>query len=284
MVKVITTTDELIQNRIEEKSDVGFVPTMGNLHDGHISLLETALKDLSTVYFSIFVNPKQFGPDEDFKRYPRTLKDDISLIESMMHQFPNSKVIVYAPKETKEVFPDTFSHTISVEGLSKILEGEIRPGHFDGVTTVVYRLFELVKPKKAYFGLKDYQQLMVIKQMVRDLALPVDVVGLPIIREQNGLAFSSRNQFLSPDERIKSLTLSKTLEEVAALINKKRSNLAIAKSRIEKSLQDKNWNYLEIRDAETLGEDLSRSSKLTLLGVYQLGSTRLLDNLQMEIE
>lgn len=284
MVRVVTTTDDLIKARLQEKQSVGFVPTMGNLHAGHISLLETALKEFTSVYLSIFVNPKQFGPNEDFNRYPRTLKDDINLIEKLMEKYPDSSVTVYAPKDPVEVFPEGKAQAVSIHGLSATLEGAIRPGHFDGVTTVVYRLFELVKPKKAYFGLKDYQQYVVIKQMVKDLVLPVEVAGLPIIREENGLALSSRNQYLTLEQKDASLILSKSLKEISNLVAGNRKNLSKANLKIQEFLKDKNWNYLEIRDAKTLDSDVSKSTEVTLLAVYQLGSTRLLDNMQMELK
>lgn len=284
MVKIFTSTEEFIHARNEVKDKVGFVPTMGNLHAGHISLLEMALSEYKVVCFSIFVNPKQFGPNEDFAHYPRTLRDDINLIEKLMQKFPNSFVLVYAPKTPAEVFPDNQNETISVGVLSTILEGAIRPGHFDGVTTVVHRLFEIARPEKAYFGLKDYQQYVVIKKMVKDLSLPVVIKGMPIIREESGLALSSRNQYLSPEQKEKSLVLYQSLQEVVSLINHERKNLPLAQKRIDEILKDKNWNYLEIRDSLTLDEDISHSKEITILGVYQLGTTRLLDNMQMELK
>lgn len=284
MLKVIDTTSELQEIRSHESDPVGFVPTMGNLHAGHISLLEEALKEFKTVYFSIFVNPKQFGPNEDFARYPRTLKEDLSLIENSLKQFPNSKVIVYAPKDPAEVFPASGGHTVSVLALTNILEGEKRPGHFDGVTTVVYRLFELIRPKKAFFGLKDYQQWAVIKKMVYDLRLPIEIKGMPIIREDSGLALSSRNQYLTTEQKKSSLLLSQSLREIASLINGNKDKLKEAQVKIEKFKADPQWDYLEMRDAETLSSDLTKSNKITILGVYKLGSTRLLDNLQTEIK
>lgn len=277
MVKLITSTSEL---RGERNSDakIGFVPTMGNLHQGHISLLERALSEYQTVYFSIFVNPKQFGPNEDFNRYPRTLENDVKLIAETAERFPNSKVVVYSPKDPQEVFPENDNQTISVCGLSTDLEGKIRPGHFDGVATVVYRLFELIKPDTAYFGLKDYQQYLVIKQMVKDLAMPIKIQGMPIIRETEGLAMSSRNQYLSPEQRQASLLISKTLKEVE---KKLKSSLPETKSYIAETLKDPNWDYLELRDAETFSPDLSQSKNITVLAVYRMGTTRLLDNIQV---
>lgn len=284
MVTLIKKTSELELRRGQEKKPVGFVPTMGNLHQGHLSLFEKALSEFEVVYFSIFVNPKQFGPHEDFNKYPRTLDNDLLLIQKTLNKFPKSEVVVFAPAETSEVFPPDSDQVISVEGLSHILEGEVRPGHFDGVATVVHRLFQLVRPTKAYFGLKDYQQYLVIKKMVKDLMLPVDVVGMPTIREESGLALSSRNQYLTDEEKVEALTLSKSMKKLASLINHKKENIQTAMGESQKIKEDRRWNYLEIRDAVTLSEDISESKKIAILGVFQLRETRLLDNLQVELQ
>lgn len=284
MVKLIESTHELISFRETEKCSVGFVPTMGNLHAGHISLLEKALAENEVVYFSIFVNPKQFGPSEDYQKYPRTLEYDLNQIQECEKKFPGKNVVVFAPTHPQEVFPLNYDQTISITSFNSIIEGSIRPGHFDGVATVVYRLFELVKPQKAYFGLKDYQQYIVIKTMVKELNMPIDIVGMPIVREDSGLALSSRNQYLSPEERTEALTLSHSLRKIVHLIDGKRANLTKAKREIDLLLLDKKWNYLEMRDAEDLSADLTHAKKITLLGVYQLRTTRLLDNMQLEIE
>lgn len=284
MVTLIQTTQELINSRNQETKPVAFVPTMGNLHQGHISLLERALSEYEVVYFSIFVNPKQFGPNEDFNRYPRTLEQDINLIQERCQRFPNSRVVVYSPKDPNEVFPEGTTQNVSVLGLSTILEGKIRPGHFDGVATVVLRLFELMKPASAYFGLKDFQQYLVIRQMVKDLMLPIKIVGMPIIREQEGLALSSRNQYLSAEQKSTSLLISRTLNELKKIIQHNKENLPKAQAFIKETLKDSNWNYLEMRDAETLSEDILHSKQITILAVYQMGTTRLLDNTQVEIQ
>lgn len=284
MVKIIQTTTDLEKERQLDTTAPGFVPTMGNLHAGHISLLREALSFHNKVYFSIFVNPKQFGPKEDFARYPRTLEKDINLIQELLNDFPTKEVVVYAPLDPKEVFPEGKTLTITVPDLSNVLEGKIRPGHFDGVTTVVYRLFELVKPLNAFFGLKDYQQFLVIKKMVKDLNLPVKVLGLPIIREVSGLAMSSRNQYLSNEEKEEALILSRSMQNIAKKLNGKKSQIPEAESLIASILQDKRWNYLEMRDAETLSVDLTHSNFVSILGVFQLGSTRLLDNMQVELK
>ena len=284
MVLLLKTTQELLTERNKDKIKVGFVPTMGNLHAGHISLLKKALSDYDVVYFSIFVNPKQFGPQEDFNRYPRTLEQDLALIQALEKEYQNKKVIVFAPSRAEEIYPPGFAQTVSVRGdFTQILEGAIRPGHFDGVSTVVFQLFDLIKPKEAYFGLKDYQQYLVIKQMVNDLLLPIKITGMPIIREESGLALSSRNQYLSEQDKIVSLTLSKTLLKLKKLIDGKKENLEMTHQEVKQTLKDKNWNYLEIRDADTLSTDLTNSKEVTILAVYQLGTTRLLDNLQVTI-
>ncbi len=283
MVIVHHSTDALISERKSETSSVGFVPTMGNLHQGHISLLREALKHDAVVYFSIFVNPKQFGPSEDFKLYPRTLEDDLKLIRKVNEEFPSAKIVVYAPASPEEVFPAGYDQKVDVPELSGQLEGAFRPGHFEGVATVVYRLFEVVRPREAYFGLKDYQQYLVIRNMTGDLQLPVKVTGMPIIRDHDGLALSSRNQYLNTEEREEALILSRTLNKVKNILNGKRNNLPEAKKFIQDTMKDPRWNYLELRDGKNLSEDMTRSTTVTLLGVFQLRTTRLLDNIQMEL-
>jgi pantoate--beta-alanine ligase len=283
MVKIITKTQELQELRGKLKRAAGFVPTMGNLHAGHLSLLQQALQEYDEVFFSIFVNPKQFGPNEDFGKYPRTLTQDLELIQSVLAGRPDKAVYVFAPTDPSEIFPLGYDSSISVCGLSHWLEGKVRPGHFEGVATVVYRLFELIKPERAYFGLKDYQQYLVIRQMVQDLCLPVQIIGMPIIREAEGLALSSRNQYLSPEQRKQALVLFESLQKVAHTLNGKKANLDKARDMIRVLTQDPNWDYLELRDAENLSPDLNTSQRVALLGVYRMGTTRLLDNLQLEL-
>jgi pantoate--beta-alanine ligase len=284
MVRLIRTTQEIIPLRETQGKEVGFVPTMGNLHAGHISLLNEALKNCKIIYFSIFVNPKQFGPNEDFKSYPRTLEDDVKKIEIASLAYPDKEIFIYAPQNPEEVFSEGHNETVIVAGLNDILEGKIRPGHFDGVSTVVHRLFEIIRPAKAYFGLKDFQQYRVIEKMVADLQMQIEIVGMPIIRETSGLAMSSRNQYLSDQEREEALTLKRALDAVKKIIDGKRENIIKAKNYIQEALSDKRWNYLEIRDALTLSSEISESSHLTLLGVFQLRSTRLLDNMQVDLK
>lgn len=284
MVKVIKTRQELEDLRITDTRSIGFVPTMGNLHQGHISLLEKALAENECAYFSIFVNPKQFGPNEDFNRYPRTLGEDIHKIETCAQKYPHKDVIVFAPHNPSEVFLASETHIVSVPFLNSIIEGAIRPGHFDGVTTVVYKLFNLVQPKRAYFGLKDYQQFIIIRKMTKDLLLPIEIIGMPIIRENDGLAMSSRNQYLNPEQRSHSLILSKTLKKIEEMIAGKRENIKLAEQYKLELLKDQHWNYIEIRDSLNLSSDISQAKEISILAVYQLGTTRLLDNIQVELK
>jgi pantoate--beta-alanine ligase len=284
MLTLITTTLELKKYQEQSKLTSGFVPTMGSLHEGHLSLLKAALQDYDHVYFSIFVNPTQFGPNEDFDKYPRDLKKDLSLIENFLKDYPTKKVVVFAPETIEEIYPTHFKSKIVVEGLNKILEGQMRPTHFDGVTTVVYLLFSAVKPETAYFGLKDFQQFTIIKRMVHDLHLPVKLAGIPIKREASGLAMSSRNQYLSDEQKKAALILVNTLTEIKTIINSQKSNLKLAQDYISQKLQDKNWDYLTIRETETLSENLEGHRSLVLLAVYRQGSTRLLDNMQVELQ
>ncbi|WP_038040438.1 pantoate--beta-alanine ligase [Thermus tengchongensis] len=187
------------------REGVGFVPTMGYLHRGHLALVERARKENPFVVVSIFVNPLQFGPGEDYHRYPRDLERDRSLLEEA------GVDLLFAPS-VEEMYPRGFSTRVSVEGpLTALWEGEVRPGHFQGVATVVARLFLLVRPERAYFGEKDYQQLLVIRKMVRDMGFPLEVVGVPTVREEDGLALSSRNVYLSPETRGKANLLYRAL-------------------------------------------------------------------------
>lgn len=283
MLIVVKTSEELNKVRMTHQQ-IGFVPTMGNLHEGHISLLHQALLDFDVVYFSIFVNPKQFGPTEDFDRYPRTLASDLSLIEKELQLHTNKTVVVFAPESTNEVYCG-FDQTIKVSGnITEILEGAIRPGHFDGVTTVVYRLFELTQPTKAYLGLKDYQQWAVISLMVEQEKLPIEIVGMPIRRSPEGLALSSRNQYLSAEQKEKALYIIRTLKEIERILDGKRTNIRLAADYINSQLNDPNWDYLTMRDHLTLSEDICHSSRISILAVYRMGTTRLLDNIQVELK
>ena len=240
----------------------GFVPTMGTLHQGHLSLIEHSLKENRQTVVSIFVNPKQFGPQEDFHSYPRTLEEDMDKLKSL-----GGDIALFAPDDPEKVFPAGFA--TSIEPPPALLErlcAPLRPEHFAGVATVIYALFKLTRPRIAYFGQKDYQQFKVIEAITRDLRLPVELKMLPIVRTVDGLALSSRNSYLSEKERQKALILNRTINQVAA--NPRQSLPSL----------EADWEYLEVLDADTLGPLEENSSQALVAGALQLGSTRLIDN------
>ena len=283
-MKILRSTADFIEWRHLQGEDIGFVPTMGNLHAGHISLLETSLKEHATSVLSIFVNPTQFGPADDFDRYPRTLDADAKLAEAALKKYPGKQLVIFAPAAPSEIYPPGFGSAISVPSLDGFLEGALRPGHFTGVATVVYLLLSLVKPRSAYFGRNDYQQYRVIKRMVRDLALPVRVKGMPIVRDEHGLALSSRNQYLSTDERQTALHLIRTLKEAERRLGGESKNAPQVRSWMQKQMnEDSRWQYLEVREARGLGENLPAKGKVVFLAVLKVGPVRLLDNLEVEL-
>ena len=256
---------------------IAFVPTMGNLHRGHIELVRRARTLAPRVVASVFVNPLQFGPNEDFNRYPRTLADD-------QRQLADASCdLLFAPSAA-EIYPKGAEGLtrISVPGISTILCGHFRPGHFDGVATVVNLLFNLVQPDVALFGEKDYQQLHVIRRMTSDLHLPVEVVGVTTQRESDGLALSSRNQYLSAAERAKAPLLYKALDEVAtALRAGRRDFVALQDAALQRFRQGGfDPQYLEIRTRE-LAEPADNTKEFVVLAAAFLGATRLIDNLRV---
>jgi pantoate--beta-alanine ligase len=257
---------------------VGLVPTMGALHEGHLSLVRRAKRDCSPVITSLFVNPKQFGPNEDFAKYPRSFETDVKkLAEAGVDG-------LFAP-EPAEVYPPGFSTYVHVEGLSERLEGRSRPGHFRGVTTVLLKLLEIVQPHFSYFGRKDAQQARLIQQMVRDLNLDTEIVVCPIVREPDGLALSSRNAYLDASERHAGTVLYRALDaarrEMAAGVRDALQLQALMRKVLE-SEPLASVDYAEIVDARTF-EPVARvrRSCYALLAVF-LGKTRLIDNLLIE--
>lgn len=282
MIKVFTNRKDFdhYRNSLESKS-VGLVPTMGNLHKGHISLIEQSVADNDVTIVTIFVNPKQFGPTEDFDKYPRTLDDDLAKISAVALLIVATKdIVVYAPRTNDGIYPEGFSTNISISGVTSKLEGAIRTTHFDGVSTVVYRLFAITKPHIAYFGQKDFQQCLVIKKMVKDLDLPIKIKVMPIIRNSEGLALSSRNQYLSESERVEAMKLPTTLQKIEKLIKTKQDY----KSFIAENLQDKRWDYLEVLDAENLETPGDKTHDYVVIAAYRLGTTRLLDNIVVTVK
>lgn len=257
---------------------MALIPTMGALHAGHLSLVAQAKEQADKVIATIFVNPTQFGPNEDYSRYPRTEKADIAALESV------NVDAVYLPS-VDAIYPDGFSTGISVSGITSILCGAARPGHFDGVATVVCKLLLQALPDIAIFGEKDYQQLQVIRRMVADLNLPVRIQGAPIIRESDGLAMSSRNRYLSQTERKIAPTLYEILLKAANLLKKNNGRSSeILPNMINEIVVSgfTSVDYLELRSANnlTLLETLSEPARL--LVAARLGSTRLIDNIAVE--
>jgi pantoate--beta-alanine ligase len=254
---------------------VAFVPTLGNLHQGHIQLMKRAARAADRVVVSVFVNPLQFGPREDFAAYPRTLKQDsLTLAENGAH-------LLFAPA-VEELYPFGIEQTVRVEvpGLSDILCGAARPGHFTGVATVVAKLFNAVRPHAAVFGEKDYQQLLVVRRLVADLCLPIEILAVPTVREADGLAMSSRNQYLTPEERRRAPLLYQTLHWIAAQLTAGARDYDGLAAQGSATLRENGFNpeYVAIRRAADLGEPDAAESKLIVLAAARLGSTRLIDN------
>ena len=254
---------------------IGFVPTMGALHEGHLSLIRQAHKDNDYVVVSIFVNPIQFGPKEDFKKYPRDLRRDSRLCKK-------EKVDLIFYPDRKEMFASDFKTYISVEGLSSTLCGKARPGHFQGVTTVVNKLFNIVQPDVAYFGQKDAQQSVIIKKMAQDLNMPVKVKVLPIVREQDGLAMSSRNAYLNNQERKDSVVLYRALRLAKLLIDGGLKDSSRIISRIRQVIEKKksaHVDYIAIVDDRNLLPVTKISGVCLVALAVRFGKTRLIDNI-----
>ncbi len=230
------------------KTTIGFVPTMGALHKGHLSLLEKSVQENSVTITSIFVNPTQFNNPEDLAKYPRTLDNDVRKIKTV-----SDKIIVYAPTVDDIYEGETKSKSFDYDGLENQMEGKFRPGHFDGVGTIVKKLFEIIKPTNAYFGEKDFQQLQIVKKMVQKHKLPVNVIGCPIFREQNGLAMSSRNERLSDTERNNASIIFKTLKEAKEKFGTKSAKeVSEFVSKVFKNNKMFELEYFEIADEATL--------------------------------
>ena len=282
MIKLFTNRKDFdyFRNALTTES-IGLVPTMGNLHKGHISLLEKAIEENDVAIVTIYVNPKQFGPNEDFDKYPRTLDDDIAKISAVALLLDKKKeIVVYAPNSDEGIYPEGFSTNISMGPMTQKLEGAVRPTHFDGVTTVVYRLFAITKAHQAYFGQKDVQQCLIIKKMVHDLEIPIKINIMPIIRNSEGLALSSRNQYLSESERIEALVLPHTLQKVEKLIRTKQDYKTFVQ---EAKANDKKWDYLEILDSQNLEAPTDKTKEVVIVAAYRMNSARLLDNILVSI-
>lgn len=274
-MRIIQTIAEL-RTALSGQRDINFVPTMGNLHDGHLSLVRAARQRPGRVVASIFVNQLQFAPHEDFATYPRTLERDCELLSN------GGCDIVFAPS-AQEIYPEIQEYKVHPPAkLADILEGSFRPGFFVGVCTVVLKLFNIVNPAVAVFGKKDYQQLLVIKNMVRQLALPIEIIPAETVRDPSGLALSSRNGYLNESQRVEAVQLSKALRKVAGDVQSGRTDWQQIERTAFESLVARGWqpDYVAIRRRSDLQAPVE-SGPLVILAAARLGATRLIDNLEM---
>ena len=274
-MKIIEKIDEMREVRRQLTEPVGFVPTMGYFHEGHLSLVRRARAEDPSVVVSIFVNPTQFGPQEDFKSYPRDTQRDLALLEK------EKADIVFMPS-VAEMYTAQFNSWVEVDKLTERLEGASRPGHFRGVTTVCAKLFNIVQPTRAYFGQKDAQQAIVIKKMVADLNMNLEIVTLPTVREPDGLAMSSRNTYLNPKQRQAAVVLYQALTLAQKLWSQGEKDAGRLRQEMTALIQKQplaNIDYVSIADAETLDE-LDKVTPLALASLaVRFGSTRLIDNI-----
>ncbi len=254
------------------KKTIAFVPTMGGLHQGHLSLVDIAKKKADIVVVSIFVNPTQFGKNEDFDKYPNTLANDKYLLEE------RGVNVIFTPS-INEIYPKGYQTNVEVSEIANLLCGASRPGHFQGVVQVVKRLFEIVKPNVAVFGEKDYQQLMIIKDMVERYQMDIAIISAPIVREADGLAMSTRNQYLSKQERQIAPRVYQTLQQMKKSIQLSESITTVATQAKHNLRQDFKLDYLEILDANTLKQITDNTTNIAVLCAVFLGSTRLIDNI-----
>jgi len=274
-MEIISTVTDLRQ-RLSTEASVAFVPTMGNLHEGHLDLVRIARQHAKCVVVSIFVNPLQFGANEDFGKYPRTLQADCDKLAAC------GAALVFAPTEA-DLYPQPQQVTVEPPAIAQELCGAFRPGHFRGVATVVLKLFNIVQPQVAVFGKKDYQQLHVVRQMVEQLNVPVEIVGAETMRAADGLALSSRNQYLTPDERTEATFLYQMLTEIQKSLNSGLGNYALLEEKAVAALVTHGWqvDYVAIRSQSTLLAPLKEEQKLVILAAARLGKTRLIDNLEV---
>jgi len=282
-MQIIKTITEL-RSSLRSQDNVAFVPTMGNLHAGHIQLVEVAKQHADYVVVSIFVNPLQFGPTEDLASYPRTLQADCEKLKAA------GASIVFTPT-VEEMYADfdgknlNQTMTITPPPIANELCGATRPGHFSGVATVVMKLFNMVQPSVAIFGQKDFQQLFIIKHMVKQFNLPINIIGVDIVREPSGLAMSSRNGYLTEAQRTSASKLNSVLQSIVNSIKSGSKNYSELEQQAKSALNSQGWmtDYISIRSSESLLPALTTDQKLVVLGAANLGNTRLIDNLVFSI-
>ena len=276
-MEIITSVRDL-RERLQRAPDNVFVPTMGNLHAGHIQLMRLAKRRAACTVVSIFVNRIQFGPKEDFERYPRTLQADAEMMREM------GVDVVFAPTET-EIYPESQTFVVEPSDLQHILEGAFRPGHFRGVATVVLKLFNMVSPRTAIFGKKDYQQYVVLRDMVKQLALPVEIMPAETVRAEDGLALSSRNAYLSVVERAEAPRLFQTLWAVKAELLAGKLDFQRIELQAMATLAANGWrpDYVSVRRQADLQPPAPEDRDLVVLGAAMLGRTRLIDNVEVSL-
>lgn len=274
----IISAISVLRERLGTESSVAFVPTMGNLHAGHLKLVEIARAHGQCVVVSIFVNPLQFGANEDLASYPRTLKEDCKKLLAA------GADVVFTPTE-KEMYPVPQQILVEPPPIANELCGAARPGHFRGMATVVLKLFNIVQPQVAIFGNKDFQQLFIVREMVRQLNLPIAIIGGDTVREDDGLAMSSRNGYLKPAERAEAPRLQRALQQVVQAVQGGRSDYAAIEAQTAQYLTQLGWivDYIAVRSAETLLTPAAGERELVALGAARLGKTRLIDNIQFAL-
>lgn len=282
-MKLIKSVKEMQRVALEERRRgrvIAFVPTMGCLHEGHLSLLREGRKRGACLVLSIYVNPTQFAPNEDLLSYPRDLEGDLEKARGC------GVDIAFVPQD-EDIYPEGFETYVTVERFSKILCGVSRPTHFRGVATIVLKLFNIVMPNIAIFGEKDYQQLKIIQRMVRDLNIPVEVVGMPVVREKDGLAMSSRNRYLNAEEREAALSISRSMREASNAVKKGERDIqtliSIVRDGIESAKIPK-IDYIKICDPETLEELRTLKLPARLLAAVYVGNARLIDNCKLDLQ
>ena len=280
-MKIVETIQEMRKWSEEQKCDgekIIFVPTMGALHEGHLSLLREGKKHGGKLVLSIYVNPTQFAPGEDFEKYPKNLDADSAMAEKC------GVDIIFAP-ECSKMYPEGYQTFVEVEKITNMLCGKARPSHFKGVTTVVAKLFNIVRPDIAIFGKKDFQQLVIIKRMAQDLNMDIEIIGYPIVRENDGLAMSSRNKYLNHNERIAAASINKSLRTAQKMIEDGETNATAIVSRIESIIEESGIpriDYISIADPQTL-EDVDKITRPALIAIAAfVGKARLIDNLHLK--
>jgi pantoate--beta-alanine ligase len=274
-MEIIRTIPEL-RARLQREPNIALVPTMGNIHDGHLSLVRIGLKRAPFVVTSIFVNRLQFIQGEDFDKYPRTFEDDCEKLEAAGNS------VVFVPDET-QMYPERQVFIVEPPAIANKLEGRFRPGHFRGVSTVVLKLFNMVQPQLAVFGKKDYQQLSIVRHMVDQLALPLSIIPAETVRSEDGLALSSRNRYLSPEERNEAPRLNEALRQVKQAVEAGDRNFEALEFAADALLARHRWHvdYVVVRSRRTLMQPDSDERELVVLGAARLGQTRLIDNLEI---